>query len=278
MTHRSPGINGPLDGAAPDGGGALAAGLKAAGRRLLDVILPPHCLACGGAVIEPGSLCPPCWDAVTFLGPPACACCGTPFEYDAGAGALCAACIRRRPVYQRARAVLVYDDASRGMILGFKHGDRTEAAPAFGRWLARAGADLVAEADIIAPVPLHWTRFWRRRYNQSALLAQALARAVRQGGQQGGRHLPVIPDLLVRRRRTPSQGGLGATARLRNVRGAFRVKPRFQARLRGARVLLVDDVFTTGATVETCARVLLRAGAGAVDVLTLARVARPRAD
>ena len=274
MTHRSPGINDALDGTGPDGGGALAAGLRSAGRRLLDVILPPHCLACGGMVDEPGSLCPPCWDAVTFLGPPACACCGTPFEYDAGAGVLCAACIRRPPVYERARAVLVYDDASRSMILGFKHGDRTEAAPAFGRWLARAGADLLAEADIIAPVPLHWTRFWRRRYNQSALLAQAVAR----GALTGGRHLPVIPDLLVRRRRTPSQGGLGASARARNVRGAFRLKPKFQARLLGARVLLVDDVFTTGATVEACARVLLRAGAGAVDVLTLARVARPRAE
>lgn len=274
MTHRSPGINGALDGAASDGGGALAAGLKTAGRRLLDVILPPHCLACGGMVDEPGSLCPPCWDAVTFLGAPACACCGTPFEYDAGDGALCAACIRRPPVYERARAVLAYDDASRSMVLGFKHGDRTEAAPAFGRWLARAGADLLAEADIIAPVPLHWTRFWRRRYNQSALLAQALARAARP--IRG--HLPVIPDLLVRRRRTPPQGGLGAAGRARNVRGAFRLKPKFQGRLRGARVLLVDDVFTTGATVEACAGVLLRAGAGAVDVLTLARVPRPRAD
>ncbi|HBT42347.1 MAG TPA: amidophosphoribosyltransferase, partial [Rhodospirillaceae bacterium] len=108
------------------------------------------------------------------------------------------------------------------------------------------------------------TRFWRRRYNQSALLAQAVAR----GALTGGRHLPMIPDLLVRRRRTPSQGGLGASARARNVRGAFRLKPKFQARLLGARVLLVDDVFTTGATVEACARVLLRAGAGAVDVLT----------
>ena len=277
MTHRSPGINGALDGAEPVTGG-LAAGLAAAGRRVLDVILPPHCLACGDTVDEPGSLCPPCWETMTFLGAPACACCGVPFEFDVGAGALCAACIRRPPVFERARSVLAYDDASRGLILGFKHADRTEAAPAFGRWLARAGADLIAEADIIAPVPLHWTRFWRRRYNQSTLLAQALARAARQGGHQGGRRLPVIPDLLTRRRRTPSQGGLGASARARNVRGAFRIKPAHQARLRGARVLLVDDVFTTGATVEACARVLLRAGAGAVDVLTLARVARPRGE
>ncbi|PIW25910.1 MAG: amidophosphoribosyltransferase [Rhodospirillales bacterium CG15_BIG_FIL_POST_REV_8_21_14_020_66_15] len=252
----------------------MGAGLLAAGRRLLDVILPPHCLACGVTVDEPGSLCPGCWDTVTFLGPPACARCGLPFEFDVGEGTLCAACIRRPPVYERARAVFAYDDASRDMILGFKHADRTEAAPAFGRWLARAGAELIGQADLVAPVPLHWTRLWRRRYNQSALLARALVRLARPGD----RSLAVIPDLLVRRRRTPSQGGLGAAQRARNVRGAFRVNPRFQARLRGARVLLVDDVFTTGATVEACARVLLRAGAGAVDVLTLARVVRPRTE
>lgn len=272
MTYRSPGINAPLNGAAKDR--HPAAGLLAAGRMLLDVILPPHCLSCGVIVDEPGSLCPECWDKVTFLGPPLCGHCGMPFEFDVGEQALCAACIRRPPIYERARAVLNYDDASRDLILGFKHADRTEAAPAFGRWLARAGGELIAEADIIAPVPLHWARLWRRRYNQSALLAQALARTTRAGG----RHLPVIPDLLVRHRRTPPQGGLGAAGRARNVRGAFRINAKFQARVRGARVLLVDDVLTTGATVEACARVLLRSGAGAVDVLTLARVARPRAE
>lgn len=240
--------------------------VRALGRRLLDVILPPHCLKCGTGVDEPGSLCATCWSEVAFLGPPACAACGLPFEFAVGSGALCASCVRHRPVYQRARAALVYDDASRDMILGFKHADRTEAAPAFGRWMARAGRDLVAEADLIAPVPLHWRRFWRRRYNQSALLAGAV-------GRETG--LPVVPDLLVRKRATPSQGGLGAKARARNVQGAFAVNPRRLGRARGAKVLLIDDVYTTGATVEACARVLLRAGAAAVDVLTLARVVRP---
>jgi len=273
MTHRSPGINDGLDETEKASvGGALTAGLRVAGRRLLDVILPPHCLSCGVAVDEPGSLCATCWDKVTFLGPPACACCGLPFEYEAGPGALCAACVRRRPVYERARAAFAYDDHSRGLILGFKHADRTEAAPAFGRWMARAGSELLAEADIIAPVPLHWTRFWRRRYNQSALLARAVAQAMRETG----RETAVIPDLLSRRRRTVPQGGLGAAGRARNVKGAFRINPRFAVRLRGARVVLIDDVYTTGATVEACARVLLRAGAGAVDVLTLARVIQAR--
>lgn len=239
--------------------------MKAAGRRVLDVLLPPHCLKCRIIVDEPGSLCAKCWGEITFLGAPACDICGLPFEFETGDGIHCAACIRRRPVYQQARAVMAYDDASRDLILGFKHADQTEAAPAFGRWLARAGADLVAEADLLAPVPLHWTRFWKRRYNQSALLANALARETR---------LPVIPDLLIRRRRTPSQGGLGPSGRARNVRGAFRLNPRFADKVRAKHVLLVDDVYTTGATVEACARVLLRAGAAAVDVITLARVVR----
>ncbi len=169
-------------------------------------------------------------------------------------------------MFARARAVLVYDDASRDLILGFKHADRTEAAPAFGRWLARAGGELVETADLIVPVPLHWTRFVTRRYNQAALLGRALARETT---------LPLVPDLLIRRRRTPSQGGLDFAGRARNVRGAFRLNPRLAGGVRGRRVLLVDDVYTTGATVSACARVLLRGGAAQVDVLTLARVVRP---
>jgi ComF family protein len=163
--------------------------------------------------------------------------------------------------------VLRYDDASRDLVLAFKHADRTDGAPAYGAWLARAGADLVADADAIAPVPLHWTRLFSRRYNQAALLALAL-------GTHAG--LPVVPDLLIRRRRTPSQGRMSATGRARNVAGAFSLNARRLAFLEGRRILLIDDVLTTGATVESCARVLLRGGAAAVDVLTLARVVRPQ--
>src|SRR5262249_27634825 len=141
--------------------------------------------------------------------------------------------------------------------------DRTEAAPTFGNWLARAGTELTADADLIVPVPLHRWRLLLRRYNQAGLLAQALGRAVQR---------PVAPDLLVRRRRTPSQGGPGRTGRRRNVAGAFAVRPRRAGLVEGRRVLLVDDVHTTGATLGECARVLRRAGAAAVDVLTLARV------
>jgi ComF family protein len=239
---------------------------RRAGAGLLNTVLPPRCLKCGAAVDRAGALCAACWPALAFLAPPLCACCGYPFEFDLGPGALCGSCAAEPPEYQRARAVLRYDDASRDLVLRFKHGDRIDSAPAFGRWLARAGAELLAEADLIAPVPLHWWRLFRRRYNQAALLASALAGAT-------GR--PAVNDLLVRKRATPSQGGLGRAERRRNVAGAFAVHPRRRAGLGDKRVLLVDDVLTTGATAEACARALLKAGARAVDVLTLARVVRP---
>lgn len=179
---------------------------------------------------------------------------------------MCIACLRKRPSYTRGRSVFRYDDASRALILGFKHADRTERVRAFGRWMARIGGDLCADADIIAPVPLHWRRLISRRYNQSALLSQALAKEL---------SLPFVPDLLYRIRATPTQGRLKAAERRDNVRGAFAVNKRFLERIKGANVVLVDDVLTTGATVEFCTRTLLKAGAVRVDILTLARVVRP---
>ncbi len=240
---------------------------RRAGRLVLDALLPPRCLGCGALVEEPGTLCGRCWQGIVFLAPPCCTACGHPFEYALPDGTLCAACMWRRPAYDRARAVFRYDQASRQLILGFKHGDRTHGAPAFARWLARAGTETLCDAAVIAPVPLHRWRLFRRRYNQSALLAQALGRLT-------GVH--VLPDLLVRRRNTRSQGRLNPPARRRNVRGAFALRPAAAAQVDGRRVLLIDDVLTTGATVEACARALRRGGAAAVDVLTLARVVRPR--
>ncbi len=178
---------------------------------------------------------------------------------------LCPSCIRRLPAFDRARAVFRYDDASRGLILAFKHSDETHGASVYGQWLARAGARLLADADLIAPVPLHRRRLLRRRYNQAGLLAQAVGRHVAK---------PVAVDLLNRRRHTASQAQKSPSARRRNVQGAFAVRPRWLDRVQGARVVLIDDVLTTGATVEECARVLRRAGAAGVDVLTLARVIR----
>lgn len=246
----------------PIAGFGRAAGTAArlAGQ-LLDALLPPRCLSCGEAVDRQGGLCARCWTGLTFIAPPFCACCGLPFEYEAQEGALCGACLAAPPPFARARAVLVYDDGSRPLVLGFKHGDRIHAARAYGVWMARAGRELLEGADRLVPVPLHRARLFHRRYNQAALLAQALSR-------HGG--IPTTPDLLERRRATPTQGGLDRQGRHRNVKGAFRLRP--GQSVRGQRLVLVDDVLTTGATLAECTRVLLRAGAARVDVLTLARV------
>ncbi len=256
-----------------------AAGLLQPLARALDLVLPPRCLGCGVLVEDQGALCPACWSGITFLAEPLCRRCGLPFAYDgaAGDGAVrggavgaeleCGACLAEPPPFERARAVMRYDNGSRPLLLGFKHGDRTEAAAPYAAWMARSGRALVAAAEIVAPVPLHWRRLFSRRYNQAALLARALARA--ENLTNGG--LVEVPDLLLRRRATPSQGRLTRSERQRNVAGAFAANPRRADLLKGRRLLLVDDVMTTGATVAACSRAALKAGAAAVDVLVLAR-------
>lgn len=177
---------------------------------------------------------------------------------------ICARCLADPPRYRKARSVLRYDDASKGLILGFKHADRIGRTPTFVRWLARAGSDLLAEADLIVPVPLHRWRLFTRRYNQSALLANGLAKLM---------GIPCRPDALIRARHTPKQGSMGRRQRRANLHGAIDLGRR--AGVAGRQILLVDDVLTSGATVDECVRVLKMAGAAAVDVLTLARVVRP---
>jgi ComF family protein len=189
-----------------------------------------------------------------------------PFAEDLGPAAQCGTCLGRPPRFRRARAALVYDDKSRRLVLPFKHGDRTDMARSCGRWMASAGGELLAEADLIAPVPLHWRRLFTRRYNQALLLARSVARAS---------PARLAPDLLRRARWTGSQAGLKAQERRTNVRRAFELHPRWTAAVRDKTILLVDDVLTTGATVEACTQALQRGGARHVDVLTLARVVRP---
>lgn len=247
--------------------GAFTVRASDTARLALNAVLPPRCLACGAAVGQTGALCGPCWEGIDFLAPPLCRSCGFPFELDPGDEPVCGACRRQPPAFDRARAVFAYNAGSRDLLLGFKHADRTDAAPAFAQWMARAGTELLPDADAVVPVPLHRWRLFRRRYNQAALLARHLGRLT---------GVPVLPDLLVRRRRTPSQGAFSPAGRRRNVAGAFAVRRHDDAAVAGKRVLLVDDVLTTGATVEACARVLRRAGAAGVDVLTLGRVVRPR--
>lgn len=244
----------------------LSAFMRQTGRRAVDVLLPPQCLLCDAITDQSSHVCHTCWPDLTFISEPCCDRCGYPFPYDNGASVTCAACLAAPPPYDRARSVLAYDERSRGLILAFKHGDRLHGRDAFAAWMTRAGAKLVAEADVLAPVPLHRRRLFQRRYNQSALLSQAIGRRANR---------PVVVDLLRRTRPTPTQAGLSPAARARNVRGAFAVNSRFRSDLPGARVLLIDDVLTTGATVSACTLSLRRAGAVAVDVLTLARVVRP---
>ncbi|MEG3618180.1 ComF family protein [Magnetovibrio sp. PR-2] len=233
--------------------------------RLVDVVLPPTCGRCGVQVDTPQTLCASCWSELTFLGPPSCEACAHPFEYEVPDQTLCGACVREHPPFDRARAALVYDDQSRDLVLGFKHADRTETAGLLAKWMRAAGADLLAEADALVPVPLHWTRLFQRRYNQSALLAKAVGKLA---------DTPVLHNTLKRKRKTLSQGRMGRKARARNVQGAFVVPPKLKQRIEGKAVVLIDDVYTTGATIWACAKVLKRAGAARVDVLVLARVVR----
>ena len=229
---------------------------------LLNLLFPPQCLHCDALVPTHGTLCLSCWQAVSFITQPYCACCGLPFEFSIGDEALCGECLRARPDFSRARAALRYDEHSKALILKLKYHDQTHLAAIYGAWLAKAGQPLVAASDVIVPVPLHYWRFVSRRYNQSALLAQALSKAC---------GLPCLPDGLQRTRKTASQAGLTRAQRFDNVRGAFAANRKYTARLAGKSVLLVDDVMTTGATLEQCTKALLKAGAATVNVLTLAR-------
>lgn len=249
------------------GSGAAAIGwLRRIALAGLDLLLPPRCIGCATTVPRQGELCATCWSALRFLQPPWCRICGRPLPHAAAGAPICGACARAEPAFDRGRAALAYDEASRGLILAFKHGGRLGGVPVFVGWMATAGRELLEETDVIAPVPLHRWRLLRRGFNQSALLAAGLAR-------RAGR--PWCPDLLVRARATASQQGLSARARQENVTAsAFRVPGRHAPRIDGAKVLLVDDVLTTGATLGACAAVLRRHGVVRVDALTLARVVR----
>jgi len=236
-------------------------GVIAAGRRALDLILPPIALD-GGPALSPG-LTAEAWSRIAFIDDPVCDGCGSPFEYAPGFGERCAGCMARPRAFSRARAACLYDDASRELILQLKHADRTDLSGLFARWLSRSARELIEEADVVIPVPLHRLRLLRRRYNQAAEIARPLARMA---------GLAYLPDTLVRRRATASQGGRSAGGRRRNVQGAFVVPVNRKQTVEGRRVLLIDDVLTTGATAEACARALRAAGAADVNLAVIAKV------
>lgn len=237
--------------------------MAAVAKTLLDLFFPPLCIGCRQQMGGEG-FCAACWSKVTFLDGPACACCGLPFGVALDEGMLCAACLAAPPTFDSARAILSYDEHSRTAILALKHADRLELVPGFSRWLGRSGRALLERCDLLVPVPLHRGRLWQRRYNQAAELARRLAREWNR---------PFEPMVLTRSRATPSQGAMvSAKARRRNVQRAFQVPN--AAKVKGKRVLLLDDVLTTGATADACARALKRAGAKEVHVLALARVVK----
>lgn len=242
--------------------------IRALGRAAADVLLPPLAHDSPEATAAAG-LTPDAWSRVVFLEDPVCDGCGAAFEIDGGAFAdgRCAACLAEPYAFGRCRAACVYDEASRGLVLKFKHGDHQPFAGLFARWIGRAAAPLIEEADAVVPVPLHRWRLLSRRFNQAAEIARPLAR-------QTGRDY--LPDALIRASHTTSQGGKSARGRRLNVKKAFVVGEAGRRQVRGRRILLVDDVLTTGATAEACARALLEAGARAVDLAVVARVASAR--
>jgi ComF family protein len=240
----------------------LAGALRAILGLTLDVALPQLCAACREPVGGEG-LCAACWSRLTFIAPPYCERLGIPFPFDPGLGVLSMEAIADPPAYRRARAAVRYDDVARKLVHAFKYGDRLDLVPTMGRWMAHAGRELLAETDAIVPVPLHWRRQWMRRFNQSALLGEVIAK---------GSSVGVAHAALKRVKATPQQVGLSQSARAQNVQGAFRVPASAKAEVMGRRLLLIDDVLTSGATVDACSRALLRAGAAQVDVLVFARV------
>ncbi len=237
--------------------------MRRAAAALADLIMPPLCLACHKPLASHDALCLRCWGKIDFIRSPLCDRLGLPMPYDTGGTMISAAAAADPPDYDRARAVAHFEGVMRELVHDLKFRDRHDARRLLGRWLAEAGAELLADADVILPVPLPRGRLLRRRFNQSAILGQEVARLAR---------IAFAPLSLVRTRKTPPQVGLTRAQRRQNVAGAFAVPPEKLARIAGAKVVLIDDVITTGATVGACARTLKRAGASRVDAVVLALV------
>lgn len=230
--------------------------IKTVYSHMIEALYPPRCIACPAETDQPDGLCPTCWSQAEFISGPTCPKCGIP---TMDAGLMCDECTRYPPGWDAGAAAMIYDGIGRRVVLSFKHGNRLDMAKALSRWMLRAGGPLVAAADVITPVPLHWTRTLRRGYNQSAELARAL-------GVLADR--PVAPTLLTRTRRTPPLKGMTRAIRRDTLRDGISCK----TDLTGQTVLLIDDVMTTGATLTACSEALRDAGAERINVLTVTRV------
>lgn len=227
-----------------------------------DIVLPPTCPGCGAAVARTDALCAPCWTETRWIEPPICPVYGTPFAYQLGEGIVSAEALADPPPFRRARSAAVYGEVARRLVYRLKYHDRPYVREVMAVCMVRAGRDILAQSALLVPIPLYRWRLWTRRFNQAAALAESLSRL------SGVRHNPLV---LQRVRPTRQQVGLSATQRVENVRGAFRVTEPMLRHIAGLDVTLVDDVYTSGATVKAATRALLRAGAASVDVLTFAR-------
>lgn len=233
---------------------------------LIDMILPPRCVHCGDMASVAHKLCGPCWKKIQFITAPHCRICGWPFAFHQEQSMICGACSRQPPLFTQGRSAFHYDDGSRRMIIQFKHHDGTYLAPAFADFMHQAAPDLLATTDVLIPIPLHRWRLFRRQYNQAALLVHELKKRTQ---------IPALYNILQRHKSTISQKGLSKQARAENVRDVFVVPVPKRPLLQGKVITLVDDVWTTGATLTAGCRALLSSGVKEVRVLTLARVIKP---
>ncbi|WP_421780056.1 double zinc ribbon domain-containing protein [Kiloniella litopenaei] len=231
----------------------------------VNYLFPPVCGNCDCAIWDNAGICPNCWKDLTFISGACCKLCGYPFELSHGDDLVCGECLKSPKKFDQCRAALVYDVFSKDMIIGFKHADKTYLRALFTQWLSLCGQDIINEADFIIPIPLHPRRLLKRRYNQAGLLAQGVARL---------HHKKYTPDLLLRTKNTSSQGQFSMSGRWRNVRNAFVLNSKFKDEIYGKHIVLIDDVYTTGATLDSCARTLKNAGASTVSAVVLARVTK----
>ena len=233
------------------------------GEYVLNLLFPPTCPGCGDFVEKSGTICAKCWQKLHFITKPYCPVMGTPFVYDMGDGFLSGEALASPPPFTRARSAVAHFGLARTLVTRLKYGDRTDLAPSMAQWMIIAGKELIESADIIVPIPLHFRRFLKRTYNQATELSRYISKST-------GR--PLYPSVIQRVKNTHQQVGLHANARHRNMIGAFRVPEKEKVKIENKHILLVDDVFTTGATVRSASKVLLRGGARTVDVLTFSRV------
>ncbi|KKB96192.1 DNA utilization protein GntX [Candidatus Arcanobacter lacustris] len=231
-------------------------------RKILDLIFPPKCLICGSLIASMPGLCSNCWANINFISKPACAKCNLPFEYDFGEDVICGACTASKPLYHKAKSVFIYDDFSKPLLHGLKYQDKTHLAPYLASLMRIAAGDLLSYSDIIIPVPLHKKKLLSRLYNQSALLSLYLHKSTK---------IPFEPNLLIKHKNTKTQTGLTKKQRLSNIKGSFMINEKFIYQVKDKNIMLVDDVITTGATINACTRLLLKYGANKVNILTLAR-------